>query len=150
MTYLTPAEANAWLEPTKLTLTAIEAELDTQISVQILNRLSPVFNISTWVNNASTPRLVRSIMAMYYVAWVYDRTYADDGESNDYAKLLRSTADANISGLLSGSIILPEDPSANTDNSAPSFFPNDASSALEPTVEEPSNGPPAFMMGTVF
>lgn len=150
MSHITVAEANAWFESTKLALTSIESELEAQVASSILSRLTAVFDVSAWIDQTSTPKLVRSIIAMYYCSWVYDRAYSDDAkEENDYANLLRRMAEANILGLLSGVIVIPESPD-NADVGVPTFFPNDLSSSLEPTPESPSDGGPAFMMGTVF
>lgn len=150
MTSIALSDAQAWIEPTKLTLSVIEPELEAQITTQIFSQLLGVFDTTAWVNPASTPAIVRSIIAMYYVAWVYDRAYSDDAEANAYAALLRSYADRNIAGLIAGNIELVELPDANVGVSSPSFFPNDASSAREPTQDSPSDGPPAFTMGTIF
>jgi hypothetical protein len=104
---------------------------------------------ATWVNEASTPALIRTIIAMYYIAALYDRHYAQEEEESSYAITLRSLADANITGLISGSVELSEYELPVT-GGTPSFFPNDLSSANEPTVDNPSDGGPAFMMGTIF
>lgn len=145
------SDANAWLESTKLTLSALEDVLAGQIETQILARLAPVFSTITWIDANSTPKLVKSIIAMYYAAAVYDRAYTDDNDTaNNWASILRNLADTNISGLLSGSIVLAEDPSANSDTGTPIFFPNDLSSSLCATEENPSDGGPAFSMGTIF
>lgn len=148
--HISLAEANAWSEPTKLTLSAIDAVLEDQISTLIFSRLLGTFDTTTWVNEASTPKIVRTIIAMHYVAWTYDKFYSDDAEANAYAALLRSYADANLAGLIAGNIELIELPGANDTVSSPAFFPNDASSDRQPTVDNPSDGPPAFTMGTVF
>jgi len=153
MAHISVDDANAWLEATKLDLTAsdLDADLELQVSTQILNRLGIVFDVSGWSTRETTPRLVRSIIAMEYVAWVYDKTYADNEDANSYAALLRQHVEANITGLMAGNITLPEvDPNPAQDTSEPVFFPNDASSANEPSMDFPSDGPPAFMMGTVF
>lgn len=144
------ADAQAWIEPTKLTLSALDVQLEAQVTTQIYSRLLGTFETTSWNTPATTPAIVRSIIAMYYVAWVYDRAYSDDAEANAYAQLLRQYADANIAGLIAGTIELVELPDANVGVSSPSFFPNDASSARQPTPENPSDGPPSFTMGTIF
>lgn len=152
MAHISPEEANAWLESTKLSLSELDDELEWQITSQIMSRLSAGFNTSTWTDATTTPRLVRTIIAMYYVAAVYDRTYSDntDDTISNYATILRSLAESNITGLLNGTITLEEDPTANADIGSPVFFPNDASSAQKPTRDNPSDGGPSFMMGMVF
>jgi hypothetical protein len=148
--HITLQEANAWIEPTKLTLSDIETELESQVTSQIFARLLGTFDTASWVNVGSTPKIVRTVIAMYYVSWIYDRAYSDDADSNAYAERLRAYADATLIGLAAGSIELEELPDANAGISSPTFFPNDASSAQEPTSLNPSDGPPSFTMGTVF
>lgn len=151
MARITVAEANAWLESTKLSLPNIETSLESQIGSQVLARLASTYDTSSWTDTNSTPVLVRSIIAMYYAAMIYDRAYTDDNDTtNNWAQILRNLADQNIAGLLSGAITLVEQPDDNSDVSTPVFFPNDLSSSQCPTEENPSDGPAAFMMGTVF
>jgi hypothetical protein len=147
--YITLAEANAWLESTKLTLSTLDAPLLDQVSTRVLGALAGAFDTTGWTNESNTPQLVRSIIAMHYVAWVYSRAYSDDSnEDNDYSALLRRQADISIAGLVQGSITLPEVPVDVVGQ--PAFFPNDLSSSQQPTTENPSDGAPAFMMGTTF
>jgi hypothetical protein len=149
--HIAVTDANAWLEATKLSLSTIDAELESQVSLQIFARLAPVFNTASWADVNTTPKLVKSIVAMYYTAAIYDRAYSDDSDtSSNYAATLRGLADANIAGLLSGTLVLTEDPAANSDSGKPVFFPNDLSSANAATVDNPSDGGPAFTMGSVF
>jgi len=143
-------DAQAWVEGTKLTLSSLDANLEPQVTSLIFAQLLGTFNTVAWVNPASTPRIVRTIIAMHYVAWLYDRAYSDDAEANAYAALLRQYADANLAGLIAGTIELSELPDANAGISSPSFFPTDLSSSQEPTDLNPSDGPPSFTMGTVF
>lgn len=144
-------EANAWLEPTKLTLPDLDPALEQQVAAQILSRLDTIFDISTWVDENTTPTLVRTIIAMEYVAWTYDKTYSDDAEANAYAALLRQHAEMNLEGILSGAVQLEEvDPNPALSLGTASFFPNDASSANPPTSDFPSDGGPSFLMGSVF
>jgi hypothetical protein len=150
MAHISVTEANAWTEPTKLTLASIDANIETQIINLIFPRFKTAgFPTTSWTNEASTPALIRTIIAMHYVAWQYDKHYAQEEEASAYAALLRVQADANIASLLTGDItldefVLPLDPGT------PTFFPNDLSSSLEPTIDTPSDGGPSFMMGTVF
>jgi hypothetical protein len=150
MAHITLDEANAWLEPTKLALTAIDENLEHQVVSLIYGRLAPVFNTSSWVNSAGTPEIIRTIIAMHYIAWTYDKFYSDDAEANAYAQTLRAVADANLQALLNGDVELVEQPTANDEIKKPSFFPNDISSANEPTPDRPSDGGPAFTMGSIF
>jgi hypothetical protein len=143
--HITLAEARAWLEPTKLTLSTLDSELEAQVA-----QLLGTFDTTTWVNAGSTPKAIRTMISMYYVAWTYDKHYSDDAENNAYADKLRRYADIMLAQLIAGTLELEELPDANIGVSSPSFFPNDESSAREPSDLSPSDGPPSFTMGTRF
>jgi hypothetical protein len=144
-------EAQAWVEGTKLGIIDFDANLLDQVETQVLGRIGTQFNTSTWVSPETTPKMVRTIIAMFYVAWFYDRQYSEEQEAgNDYAALLRAQAEGLLAGVLDNSIDLPEVPGDGGTSDGPSFYPTDASSALEPTYDDPSLGPAAFSMGTKF
>src|SRR5688500_5596975 len=100
MPHFTLNEANAWLESTKLSLSALDASLASQAALQVLPRLADTYDTSTWTGDNNTPPLIRSVIAMYYVSWIYDRTYSDntDDTTSNYAFLLRQRADLIIAG----------------------------------------------------
>jgi hypothetical protein len=128
----------------------VDANLDTQLSNLLFARLSTAgYPVSTWTNEASTPSLIRTLLAMWYIAALYDKHYAQEEEGASYAFTLRRLAEFNIVGLINGSVELT-DYILPSDNLGPAFFPNDLSSANESTVDSPSDGGPAFMMGQVF
>ena len=144
------SDAQAWVEKTKLTFAELDPDLLQQVESQVIARLSGQFETVTWVDAATTPKMVKSVIAMLYVAWYYDRSYSEDQEQgNDYAALLRASAEALMTGILDGSVDLPEVP-GSPEPGGPSFYPTDASSALSPTLEDPSLGPAAFSMGAKF
>jgi hypothetical protein len=145
------AEAQAWLEQTKLVLPSLDASMEAQISSQILGRLSAAYpaEVATWTTEANTPQLVRSIISMFYAGWFYDRQYSENPEDNSYADRLRAWAEQLLMGLLEGTIDIPEVPGQPAIGE-PAFFPTDTSSANEPTDDNPSDGGPKFLMGKVF
>lgn len=154
-------DVNAWFESTKLDLSpdprrpateGLNEELEEQVSSYILTRLGAQFpTYTTWVDRDTTPVIVRTLIAMWYAAAYYDLHYADDAENNAFADKLRQMVELQLSGILSGQIPIPELPDENqTTSGQPSFFPNDLSSSLEPTPDNPSDGGPYFMMGSVF
>jgi hypothetical protein len=143
-------DAQAWVEKTKLDFTNLDPGLLEQIESQVVGRLAGQFDTSTWTDHTTTPKMVKSVIAMFFVAWFYDRTYSEDQEQgNDYAAMLRAQAEALLVGILDGSTVLPEVPGDN-EPSGPSFYPNDESSALCPTDEDPSLGPAVFSIGFRF
>jgi hypothetical protein len=151
-------DINAWFQPSRLSLIS-QAEIDISLYAQIesgvLARLATVFDTTGWVDEDHTPELVKTILSMYYAAWTYDKAYSDDGESNAFADKLRSTADLQMSAIISGSVLLTDPFMADQEFAAqiaggPTFYPNDLSSSMEPTADDPSAGGPSFTMGSVF
>ena len=144
------SEVQAWLEPAKLTLAALDGALLDQLEEEILVQLSPQYTISGWTTPVTTPKIVRVIIAKTYASFYIDRAYSENQDGgNDYAARLMANANMLLTGLISGSIDIPDVPAANS-SSAPSFFPTDASSAQEPTSENPEFGGPYFSLGRVF
>lgn len=143
------ADAQGWVEPTKLTLSSLDSALLNQIEGEVLARLATVYDTSTWLDDLTTPLVVKVIIAKTYAAWLYDRQYSENQTSgNDYAAMLRANAEMLITGLIDGTIDIPGVSAIGS--GVPSYYPNDASSLLEPTADDPSLGPAKFSMGKVF
>lgn len=148
MARITVAQAQGWAEGTKLVIASLDPNLLGEIETEVLGRLSSIGDTSTWVDTATTPALVKTIITKLYVAWLYDRQYSEDiEEGSNYAARLKENAEVLIVGLLDGTIELPGGASTGGE---PIFYPTDASSALEPTLDDMSLGGPAFSMGRRF
>ena len=149
MTVITVPEVRGWLEPTKLPVNSLDLNFLPQIEVEVFARLGSVYDTTVWVDPDTTPGIVRVIITKLYAAWVYDRAYSENqGIANEYAAMLRNNAEMLLVGLIDGTIEIPGTiPISSPD---PAFYPNDASSALSPTVDDPSLGPARFSMGKVF
>lgn len=148
---ITVEEAQVWCQRTKLDLgVQLDGGLEVQVASPIIARIGTIYDTSGWTTSVNTPQIVKTIIAMYYAAWMYNKQYSDDNDdTNAYADKLMAMADAMLQNILDGTTEIPGiDPT--TDSGAPSFYPTDASSALEPTVEDPSLGPAKFSLGTIF
>jgi hypothetical protein len=151
MANISTADAQAWAELTKLTVSTLDADLETQIATQVLSRIAQAYDVSGWTNSTNTPKLVKNIIAMMYVSWLYSKTYSEDETgSNEYAIRLLAYAETLILGIISGANDLDETPEQVGPTTTPSYYPTDASSALEPTSDDPSLGPAKFTMGNVW
>ena len=153
MTNIVVQDAQAWAEHTKLELLPdLDVVLEAQLSTQVLSELARDRDTSGWSSPATTPQLVRSIISMYYVAWVYRRTYAEDESTNHYASRLIGRADKLIDGILSGDLELEGELDVRTELNRPVFYPNDLSTAQEEPMNDQDTGwgGPAFTMGTVW
>jgi len=147
MSRIAVTDAQGWVEGTKLTISTLDTKLSDQIETEVLGRLS-AFPTSTWIDTTSTPALVKVIIAKMYVAWLYDRQYSEDIEAgNNYADRLKQNAEMLMEGLIDGTIQLPGVPDVA---GTPAYYPTDASSAMDPTFDDPSLGPAAFSMGMIF
>lgn len=149
MTRVTQREIQSWLELTKLNLAALNTDLLVQLEEEVLVQLSPIYNVALWTDDATTPRIVRVIIAKMYASWYIDKVYSENqDEGNDYAARLLANANMLLAGLVSGLFEIPG--TTPTNPGTASFYPTDASSALEPTLEDPSLGPARFSLGKVF
>jgi hypothetical protein len=150
---ITTPEAQAWVEGTKFTIadvtTGQNAALLTEIEEEVIARVSSAYDTSTWVNDTTTPRLVRVAIAKKFVAWAYRRAYSESLGDSDamYAFLLEANSETIIQGIVDGSIEIPTIPVVVGE---PIFYPDDASSAMTPTADDTSLGPNKFSMGQVF
>ena len=150
MARITAQQAQAWFDKTKLTITQLDMDLLDLIETEVLGRLGAAYDTSTWIDSATTPKLVKTAISKLYAAWYYNRVYSEDtGTENAYATKLENNAEMLISGIVSGTIELPEvDVDLTTGQAA--FYPTDESSAMEATADDRSLGPGVFSMGTVF
>jgi hypothetical protein len=151
MARIVVADAQAWLDGTKLTLSALEPALLQQVESQVVSSLDSSFDVTTWVDDTNTPAIVKTIIAMNYVAWLYDRQYSEDQEQgNDYAALLRAQSASLQQGLIDGSIVIPGQSPDTGPSDTPLFFPTDESSSLSPTDLQPELGGSSFTMRGIF
>lgn len=150
MARVTLAEIQGWLDPAKLTLASIDTELLANLEEEILTRLAVVYDVSGWTTSANTPKLVRTAISKFYASWLYDRFYSENQEEgNDYALRLAQNVENIMMALIDGRVVLPEEPDPMTSR-GPSYYPTDASSAQEPTSDDPSLGGPYFSLGRSF
>jgi hypothetical protein len=151
MSNISISEAQAWCQKNKLDLgTTLDDELEKQVSSQVLTRVATAYDVSGWTDTYTTPEIIKTVIAMYYAAWMYDKLYSDDNDdTNAYADKLMQMAEAILLNILGGVTEIPGvDPIL--DSGSPAFYPTDASSAQCATSDDPSLGPAAFSMSTRF
>lgn len=150
MARITLAEAQAWGEPTKLPLPSLDISLVAQVEEQVIARLSSAYTTITWIDAVTTPRLVRSVIAMFYMSWLYDRAYSEDNELNAWAARLAQMANDLLTEIIEGTIDIPDVPGSGDSLSGPVFYPTDASTAGTASADDWSQGPESFNMGKVW
>lgn len=151
MPYVSVGDLNAWTDQVKLDVTEIDEDLlDAQVT-EVLAGVAAAYDTSTWLDDSDTPSLVKKIIAMMYVGWFYQRTYSEDDNVNSYGLMLIARAQALITGIVAGTIVLPDAPVGSATNiDSPVFYPTDASSGATPTFDDMSLGGPAFSMGQIW
>jgi len=149
MARVTLNEVRAWVEPTKLPLSALDTELLAHLEEEALVRLSSTYDVDVWVDSGTTPKIVRTIISKLYASFYIDRAYSENqDDGNDYAIKLAENAEMLLTGLVIGDFEIPNNPPDNS--SSPSFYPTNASSSQTPTLSDPSLGGPHFSLGKVF
>lgn len=161
MAHILVSDAQAWLEGTKIALTALDPVLENTIANDVLGRLSDTydsgsFGVPTWVDNNTTPQLVKQAIAMMYAGWYYDRQYSEmvAAEGTSYGVVLRVYAETLIEGIISSSIMLVE-VQPNQPETAPVGYPTDVSSTRDALWnntdrDDHSLGPAMFGVSKVF
>lgn len=153
MSYVTAAECNAWADKNKLDLTTVDSDLEASVVAEIFARVSPAYDVSGWVDNTTTPSLIRKLIAMQYTGWYYLRTYSEDEAPNNYGLLLLGQVSNLLDGIVTGGIVLPEVTVPSVGGlSEGDFYPNDLSSAMDPLTnpDDTSVGPAKFSMGQIW
>lgn len=157
-------DARAWVESTKLSPVALDLDHLSQLEEEVLDRIASVYDISSWIDKATTPRLIQVIIAKTYAGWLYDKYYSENqNQPNKYSQLLKQNAETLIQSIISGTITIPGTDPTNSVGAV--FYPNDASSAINPNTGyydpalnsvllanngDTSVGPAKFSMGSVF
>lgn len=152
MARISVAEAQAWAEASKLDIITLDPALVAQVETIVLGQLGRAYDPLTvqllWVNEATTPQIVRTLIAMKYVSFFYDRQYSEDEGRNPWARRLDNLADDLLEAVMRGDVDIPEIAGVTGIARAPRFYPTDSSSEeAGPTAEDPSAGPPKFSMG---
>lgn len=146
------AEVNvqAWLEESKLEVGSLNIELEAQITSEVLGRISRAgYDVLSWTDSTTTPKLVKKIISMLYAGWFYDRAYSETADTNQYAQRLKKAAETLILGIIGGTIDI-EEVTGDELFGDPLFFPNDQSTAMMPDEFEVGDGPSVFGMGAKF
>lgn len=144
-------DAHAWAEQYKLPVSSIDTPLEEAVATTVLAKLAVVFVTSAWISPATTPLIVRKIVAMEYISVLIQRAYAADELLNEYASWLYGNAESLIEGLIAGSLSIdPDNVVVPVDPSSPLYYPTDASSFQQPTPDDMSLGGPAFTLGKIW
>lgn len=145
-------DVQPWLEETQLTLTSDDELTEEPFQSEFVkSKLATCsLDVASWVDENSTPVLVRQIIGMLVAAQRYNKTYSetDENAGNPYANKLEDRANLLLEGICAGTVDLldvVDDPFTSGSGSI-SFYPDDTVGALEENKEEAVR----FTMGKVF
>jgi hypothetical protein len=145
MAYISLSEAQQWFEGTRLTLTALDLELEASAMEMVQSHLRSRYTTDGWTNISTTPTVIRKIISLLHAAWYFNRTLMESVEmdtGSSYGDRLESLAMSLLGGVAGGSIAIPgEEPLVSA--TAMAFYPTDDTTAAGTT-------PQAFQMSAVF
>src|SRR5262245_55206150 len=131
------ADAQQWLEPTKLTLTAIEPALEATAFEYVVSRLAGRYNAESWTNSSTTPQLIRSVESMWYAGMLYKRQYSENSDESGYGNYLLTYSANLLEGIATGRGDVVGLDELRQQFSYPSFWPNDLATLT--SEEEPTS-----------
>ncbi|MDP7579556.1 MAG: hypothetical protein QGF12_08500 [SAR202 cluster bacterium] len=152
MAIFTLGQVNAWLDPTKAQIAALEGELEGVVTSKVLGSLEKRFDTSVWTTTSNTPELVQQTCALAYAGAIYSRAYSEDitGITDTYGIKLSADAEVMLEGILDGTYEL-RDLTGYTNPDQPQFYPTDSSTTLYDTDPSSKNATPmVFRMNQVF
>ena len=147
MALITVSDVQSWFTDDRLRLAPEQDNLpeETDVSNEVLARVSVRYDTTTWVDPDTTPALIRSVISARVGSIRYRKVYADQLEEGpNYADWLYDEwSETTLMGIIDGQIPLLDaaDLSTAQANAGPKFFPTDASSVDDPAV---------FSMGKTF
>ena len=117
--YLTTESVLAWSNGDKVTwATSVDASLDSQIASQVLAKAARAFDIRTWIDSNTTPKLIVSIMSMIYVGRKFQEMYGEDSLNSDYGTALVIDANNMLENLISGDLLIIDEDMIPIESSA--------------------------------
>ena len=140
-------EVQSWFTEDRLSLEHDDTlPEEANVSEMVRSRLADTYDVTTWVSVATTPTLVRKVIAAKVAAIRYSKHYADQLDELPYAEKLEMWAKDTLEAIAEGKLTLLDvvtdaEQDAAEEARSISFFPTDVSS-----IDEPAK----FTMGEVF
>ena|GEM_PF-6344239 len=128
MAHVTVDEVQHWLDPDKLLIPENDPlDEDAEIAPTVLARIAVAYDVSAWDDVASTPAVVRKIIAMLIAANRYNKVYSETEDAgNRYANKLEGIAWNRVDWIVEGKLILFDALDVLiADFARPMFYPDD-------------------------
>lgn len=127
--HITVGEVQAWFQGTRLTVTESEIQaFELVATTTVFSALSRKYTTTSWLNQVSTPDIVRAIISMFVAAWVYQRSYSDNADLSSYGTWLEGKAYHLLEAAANGDLLIPGlVPDQDLGFNVTDFFPNEDS-----------------------
>src|SRR5262252_209739 len=148
-------DVQQWLEPTKLTISAVDTVLEATAFQYVASRLAGRYDPTPWTSTSTTPPLVKSVESMWYAGMYYKRQYSENTDDSGYGNWIVTYATNLMDGLATGKQDILGSAGTVDPWALPQLWPTDASTDLaDPSLggdpTDPNASPRAFRMGQVF
>lgn len=132
MAHVTVEAVQGWLQATKLKVDEVDPALDEAATNSVFGQLASTYVTTSWIDEASTPSLVQTILSMCVASYMYRRAYAEVADHDQgYATWLEDEADALTALIQSGSIVIPGATQVSADITDPTSWPNDTTGSSQ-------------------
>lgn len=156
MAVVTLAEVQQWLEKTKLEITVLSGPFEETARSMTFGEVAQQYPTTTWLDDVTTPVLIRKIVSMRMAGWIYKSTYSEDTGQSPYGDWLLEQAANLVAGIVSGMIKLTDVVIGATTSDPATFIPNNTTGmtqqydALGHSVGLLDGEDIKFRMGSVF
>jgi len=131
MALIEVGDVQSWFTEDRLQL-EFEDELpeETNVSNEVLAKVSKRYDVDTWITPATTPALVKSVISAQVAAIRYRKQYADQLGEAIYSDWLDNWVMVTLTGIVDGTIplldiITDEELIIAQESASASFYPTD-------------------------
>lgn len=156
MAVVTLQEVQQWLEKTKLELDVLSGSFEETARSMTFGEVAQQYTVTTWLDEVTTPTLIRKIVSMRIAGWTYKAAYSEDTGQSPYGDWLLEQAANLVLSIVAGKIVLTDVIIGSTTSAPATFLPtNDTGrtqqyDALGHSVGLLDGEDIKFRMGSVF
>lgn len=149
MSYLTAKDVQSWLQASKYHIASVDTGLEAAAVTYTFGELAQRYGTSSWVNAATTPDIVKIILAMQVASYELRRAAGEEDGRTTYADYLDSRSSKLVDAIVSGAIILDgQNVNTNSLGAGPAFYPSVGAELL--SITDPDYAPLYFRMSVEF
>ena len=125
-------DIQTWLDGTKLTVATVEIGLEEVAKTEIFSAVALQYVTTGWIDESTTPLLIRQLIGMQVAAWLYRRAYSEtELASPNYADILEQHIASIIAGIIMGTIDLIDVPGVVGVAGGPTYWPDETTGSSQ-------------------